>query len=107
VVGVERIEHLFDVDHAPISLAGTIVDQAHSGAQFGKLVAPLLDHESEEPDEHSDHGHLADAAPGSILIIAFVAVFASREPADFQPAVPGVLSGRPSSLLERPPNFLC
>lgn len=107
VVGVERIEHLFNVDHSPISLAGTVVDEAHVAAQFGKSTAWPLVHESEVPDEHLDHGHLADAAPGCILIISFVAVFESREPADFQPAVPGVLSGLPSSLLERPPNFLC
>lgn len=108
VVAVEGVEHKLGVDHAPLSLAGTVVSQIKTSlpdaTDHDHRPGAAHDHHSDEDGEAPDHRHLADAAPGSLLPAAAMIPLSPRLPAKGQMAVLKILCGLSSCTLERPPN---
>ena len=107
VVAIDKIEHRLGIDHAPTSLAGTVVKGAMS-----TVIGDSHDYDHDHDHHHDgdggspDHSHIADAAPSTILCTEFASWSPMYVIALLRVASVPLLHGLPGGTLQRPPNSL-
>ena len=98
VVAIDRVEHHLGIDHAPSSLAGTVVDldvsdtHQHPG------------HPHHAHDGVPDHEHVADAALSYVLPAMLIASPRVVIPVESDAAPAQLVSGLSGCIPERPPK---